>query len=120
VPLAERRASIDSVEASVRDFLSAPRLSRFLYRPQERRRIAYSEVGDPRGHVVFCCVGMGLTRYITAFYDELAASLSLRIITLDRPGIGDSDAYADESRTPLSWPGTFARPCFVQPSHAHC
>lgn len=120
LPLADPRASIDSVDDSVRDFLSAPRLSRFLYRPQERRRIAYSEVGDPRGHVVFCCVGMGLTRYISAFYDELAASLRLRIITLDRPGIGDSDAYADDSRTPLSWPGKFAWLGFAQPSYSRC
>jgi pimeloyl-ACP methyl ester carboxylesterase len=48
---------------------------------------------------------MGLTRYITAFYDELALTLKLRLITPDRPGVGDSEPYADGTTTPLSWPG---------------
>jgi hypothetical protein len=46
---------------------------------------------------------MGLTRFVTAFYDELAYTLNLRIITPDRPGIGDSEMSANG--TPLSWPG---------------
>ncbi|KAJ2980137.1 hypothetical protein NUW58_g7026 [Xylaria curta] len=46
---------------------------------------------------------MGLTRYITAFYDELALALKLRLITPDRPGVGDSEAYGGTT-TPLSWP----------------
>jgi pimeloyl-ACP methyl ester carboxylesterase len=48
---------------------------------------------------------MGLTRYITAFYDELALTLKLRLITPDRPGVGDSEPYSDGTATPLSWPG---------------
>ena len=69
--------------------------------------ISFSEVGDSEGYAVICCVGMGLTRYITAFYDELALTLKLRLITPDRPGIGDSEPYPDGSVTPLSWPGEF-------------
>ncbi|KAK7942472.1 uncharacterized protein PG986_011585 [Apiospora aurea] len=68
------------------------------------RVISFSEVGDAEGSAVFCCVGMGLTRYITAFYDELALTLKLRLITPDRPGVGDSEAYNDGTATPLSWP----------------
>ena len=67
--------------------------------------IAFSEVGDPKGHVVLCCLGMGLTRYLMAFYDELARTLKLRLITLDRPGVGESEPYMDETGTPLGWPG---------------
>lgn len=48
---------------------------------------------------------MGLTRFITAFYDELALTLKLRLITPDRPGVGDSEPYTDGTATPLSWPG---------------
>ena len=94
----------DSIDETVEDYLSSPRLSQKVIHPQTGRVISFSEVGDPDGSVVFCCVGMGLTRYITAFYDELAATLKLRLITPDRPGVGGSEPHADGSGTPLNWP----------------
>lgn len=102
----ERPKSIDTIDTAVDDYISSPRLSQKLTHPQTGRIISFSEVGDPCGSVVFCCVGMGLTRYITAFYDELALTLKLRLITPDRPGVGGSDVHADGSDTPLGWPGT--------------
>ena len=101
----ERPTSADSIDDAVEEYLSSPRLTRRILHPQTGRAISFSDVGDPTGSVIFCCVGMGLTRYITAFYDELAASLKLRLITPDRPGVGESEVYADGSDTPLSWPG---------------
>ena len=50
---------------------------------------------------------MGLTRLVAAFYDELAMSLKLRLITPDRPGIGESQRYQDGYGAPLTWPGTY-------------
>ncbi|KAI1422394.1 Alpha/Beta hydrolase protein [Xylaria sp. FL1777] len=99
----ERPGSADSVDDAVESYLCSPRLSQKIRHPQTGRIISFSEVGDPEGSAVFCCVGMGLTRYITAFYDELALALKLRLITPDRPGIGDSEAYGGTT-TPLSWP----------------
>lgn len=101
--LEERPSSADSIDQDVKLFLRAPRLSRKVRHPQTGRIISFSEVGDPQGFAVICCVGMGLTRYVMAFYDELAASLKLRLITPDRPGVGESES--DPSGTPLSWPG---------------
>lgn len=101
----ERPKSIDSVDSAVDDYISSPRLSQKITHPQTGRIISFSEVGDPDGSVIFCCVGMGLTRYITAFYDELALTLKLRLITPDRPGVGGSEVHADGSDTPLGWPG---------------
>lgn len=101
----ERRASVDSIHNDVQEYLSAPRMTQKVQVTGERRKVCFSEFGDPNGHAIMCCVGMGLTRYIMAFYDELATSLGLRLITLDRPGIGDSDPYVDGPKTPLSWPG---------------
>jgi hypothetical protein len=101
----ERPGSADSVDDAVEAYLCSPRLTQKIRQPQTGRVISFSEVGDPKGSAVFCCVGMGLTRYITAFYDELALALNLRLITPDRPGVGDSEAY-DGTTTPLSWPGT--------------
>lgn len=101
----ERPQSIDSVDDAVESYLCSPRLSQKIKHPQTGRVISFSEVGDSEGSAVFCCVGMGLTRYITAFYDELALTLKLRLITPDRPGVGDSEPYSDGTATPLSWPG---------------
>jgi hypothetical protein len=101
----ERPRSADSVDDAVESYLCSPRLSQKIRHPQTGRVISFSEVGDPNGSAVFCCVGMGLTRYITAFYDELALTLKLRLITPDRPGVGDSEPYAEGTATPLGWPG---------------
>ena len=101
----ERPQSADSIDDAVESYLCSPRLSQKIRHPQTGRVISFSEVGDAEGSAVFCCVGMGLTRYITAFYDELALTLKLRLITPDRPGVGDSESYADGTSTPLSWPG---------------
>ncbi|TPX11505.1 uncharacterized protein E0L32_007716 [Thyridium curvatum] len=100
----ERPHSADSIDDAVESYLCSPRLSQKIKHPQTGRVISFSEVGDSEGSAVFCCVGMGLTRYITAFYDELALTLKLRLITPDRPGIGDSESYEDGTATPLSWP----------------
>lgn len=105
----ERPGSADSVDDAVESYLCSPRLSQKIRHPQTGRVISFSEVGDAEGSAVFCCVGMGLTRYITAFYDELALTLKLRLITPDRPGVGDSESYADGTATPLSWPGKCMR-----------
>ena len=104
-----RPDTASSVEAEVSAFLNHPRLSKKIRHPQTGRTIAFSDVGDPDGHVVIVCVGMGLTRYITTFYDELAATLRLRLITPDRPGVGDS--AVDANGTPLSWPDDVAEIC---------
>jgi pimeloyl-ACP methyl ester carboxylesterase len=92
------------VELEIDNFLSSPRLTQTIRHPHTGRKIAFSVVGDPNGSAVICCVGMGLTRYLTAFYDELARTLRLRLITPDRPGIGESEAGANGPGMPLNWP----------------
>ena len=96
---------VDSIDEAIGDYLDNPKLSQRVKDPLSGRIIAFSEVGDPKGSVVFCCVGMGTTRYLTAFYDELATTLKLRLITPDRPGIGESEPYYNGLGTPLGWPG---------------
>ena len=93
---------------AVDDYIFSPKLTQKVPHPTTGRTIAFSEVGDPKGHVVLCCLGMGLTRYLMAFYDELARTLNLRLVTLDRPGVGESGPHQlDEPSNPLSWPGKF-------------
>jgi len=105
----------DAIEAEVDAFLKSPRLSQSIMVERENRRISFSEIGDPRGHPVICCIGMGMTRYITAFYDELATSLRLRLITPDRPGIGDSDPHQGGAIRPIDWPRTSLSPSTICP-----
>lgn len=99
----ERPTSLDSVDIDVDNYLNSPRLSQKIRHPQTGRIISFSEVGDPNGYAIFVCVGMGLTRFVMAFYDQLAATLKLRLITPERPGIGGSQV--DPNGTPLTWPG---------------
>ncbi|KAI4126698.1 MAG: hypothetical protein LQ338_003638 [Usnochroma carphineum] len=100
----ERPKSTDSIGDAVHEYLLAPRLSQTTTDSKSGRVISFSEVGDPEGSVIFCCVGMGLTRYTTAFYDDLAKTLKLRLITPDRPGVGGSEVHSDGTDTPLGWP----------------
>ncbi|KAI9876365.1 MAG: hypothetical protein M1823_007294, partial [Watsoniomyces obsoletus] len=37
------------------------------------------------------------------FYDELARTLKLRLITPDRPGVGESESVPDRLQNPLTW-----------------
>ncbi|KAL8908245.1 MAG: hypothetical protein Q9171_005525 [Xanthocarpia ochracea] len=100
----ETSESVDPIDFAVQEYLTAPRLTQQTTHPETGRVISFSEVGDPEGSVVFCCVGMGLTRHITAFYDDLGKTLKLRLITPDRPGVGGSEMHADGLDTPLGWP----------------
>ena len=96
----ERPSSLDSVDMEVDAYLHSPRLSQKIRHPQTGRIISFSEVGDRNGHAIFVCVGMGLTRFVMAFYDQLAATLKLRLITPERPGVGGSQV--DPNGTPLT------------------
>ncbi|KAA8898356.1 hypothetical protein FN846DRAFT_962481 [Sphaerosporella brunnea] len=100
----QRPGSADSIDDAVDAYLCSPRLSQKIRMPNSGRTISFSEVGDPQGFAVFVCVGMGLTRYVTAFYDELALTLGLRLITPDRPGVGESDPIDESERAVLNWP----------------
>ncbi|KAI5209640.1 alpha/beta-hydrolase [Aureobasidium subglaciale] len=94
-----------NVSMAVNAFLNNPRLNQKIAHPQTGRIISFSEVGDPNGHAVIVCVGMGLTRFVSVFYDDLASSLGLRLITPERPGVGASQAYRDRDHIgPLAWP----------------
>ena len=94
---------VKSISEEVETFLSSPRLTQKIRHPRTGRTIAFSEVGDPNGFVVLCCIGMGLTRYITTFYHELAITLKLRLITPDRPGVGESESVPERLNNPLTW-----------------
>jgi len=73
-----------------------------IFRRENGAAVAFSEYGDPRGAPVFFCHGWPSSRTMAELTDEAAGELSLRIISLDRPGIRDSQL--DPNRTLLDWP----------------
>ena len=76
-----------------------------LARLRDGRRLGYAEFGLATGQPVFFFHGMGTTRVICP-PAEPAQALGLRIIAVDRPGIGLSDARP--GRRLLDWPSDVA------------
>jgi pimeloyl-ACP methyl ester carboxylesterase len=66
------------------------------------RRLGYIEYGDPHGAPVFFFHGFGSTRLIRHPDESIPASLGLRILSVDRPGIGLSDPQP--GRRLIDWP----------------
>lgn len=68
---------------------------------RDGRKLAYTLWGDPDGDTVLLCHGAPGSRLFAA--DPVAtAEAGVRLVTVDRPGYGASDAHA--GRTLLDWP----------------
>lgn len=61
------------------------------------RTVAWTTFGDPGGRPAVYYHGAGGSRLEAAVLDQVAAAASLRIISIDRPGYGRTDALADRS-----------------------
>jgi pimeloyl-ACP methyl ester carboxylesterase len=66
------------------------------------RRIAFQAFGDPRGRPVFFFHGSPASRLEGEFLDAPAAAQHIRLIAIDRPGMGCSDLQP--GRRLLDWP----------------
>ena len=67
----------------------------------DNRRLGYREYGDPAGHPVVSCHGGLLCGLDAAAYDTAAAAAGLRVISPDRPGLGESSPAP--GRTTADW-----------------
>jgi pimeloyl-ACP methyl ester carboxylesterase len=85
----------------VRQPSSSPQHFRILHLPGGRR-LGYAEFGDPTGLPCFFCHGIPGSRLEAAFTDELSARHGIRVIGIDRPGMGLSDHVP--GRRFLDWP----------------
>ncbi|GAA6009825.1 hypothetical protein JCM11491_000829 [Sporobolomyces phaffii] len=97
-------ASSASHELSL--LLKSPRLTRLiaLSRPGNANlTVSLSDVGSPTGHPVVVFLGLGSVRYMLALYDELAQALNLRLICLDRWGLGKTTSVPDSRRGFDEW-----------------
>jgi pimeloyl-ACP methyl ester carboxylesterase len=66
------------------------------------RRLAFAEYGDPQGQPLFFFHGFPGSRYDGAYTGQVAAGVGIRLIALDRPGMGYSDFKPN--RKLLDWP----------------
>jgi pimeloyl-ACP methyl ester carboxylesterase len=66
------------------------------------RELGYAQYGSPTGHVVIYHHGLPGSRLEAAFYHDLSLELGLRIVAIDRPGIGWSTPHPQ--RTLLDCP----------------
>jgi len=88
--------------------IDSPRLTRLVTltrAPYKLHTVSLSDVGAPDGHPVVVFLGLGGVRYLTALYDGLAQSLGLRLICIDRFGLGKSDDVPEDKRGFLAWAG---------------
>ncbi|UCC40416.1 MAG: alpha/beta hydrolase [Candidatus Aminicenantes bacterium] len=66
------------------------------------RQLGYAEYGDPKGKTIFEFHGNPSSRLGSILFDEAARRLGVRIIGIDRPGMGLSDYK--HGRKLLEWP----------------
>lgn len=66
-------------------------------------QVSFADVGAEEGHAVLVLLGLGASRHLVGLYDGLASALGLRLICIDRWGIGRTDQVAAEARTILGW-----------------
>jgi pimeloyl-ACP methyl ester carboxylesterase len=71
------------------------------------RRVGCQEVGRADGFPVIHCHGNGSSRLEVMLLADLASAAGVRLIGLDRPGIGDSDPAP--GRTLIDWPDDVAQ-----------
>jgi pimeloyl-ACP methyl ester carboxylesterase len=71
------------------------------------RRVGCLEVGKPDGFPIFHFHGNGSSRWEVMLLADLAASASVRLIGIDRPGVGNSDPAP--GRALLDWPDDVAQ-----------
>lgn len=66
------------------------------------RKVGYAEYGDPKGKPIFFFHGWPSCRLHALRVDIPAKKLHIKIISIDRPGYGNSDFQ--KNRTLLDWP----------------
>jgi hypothetical protein len=96
----------DDPQVSIARYLRSRRLNRYitLERPgQAGQVLSYAEVGDPVGYPVVVFLGLGCVRYLIALYNEIARTEGIRLICIDRWGLGKSQDVPPESRGLLEW-----------------
>ncbi|KAH6917191.1 hypothetical protein BKA70DRAFT_1251565 [Coprinopsis sp. MPI-PUGE-AT-0042] len=71
--------------------------------PEDPLTVSLSDLGSPNGIPVVVFLGLGCVRHLMGLYDEMAECLGLRLITIDRWGLGRTDARPKASKGIFQW-----------------
>lgn len=104
-PFSPRRSL--SIEADNADSSSYRRgLTRYMHVEipgAPHLQVSFADVGLEHGRPVMVFLGLGASRHLVGLFDELAASFGLRLLCIDRWGIGRTDSVAADGRNILAW-----------------
>lgn len=88
-------------------YLRTPHLNRTVIiprnSPESALRVSYAEAGHPKGHPVLFFLGLGCVRYLIALFDDIARAFNLRLICIDRWGLGKTDQVPQDKRDVNEW-----------------
>lgn len=88
-------------------YLRSPQLNKILALPRpfpdRALQVSLADLGKPDGKPVVVFLGLGCVRYLIALYDDLARAFGLRLICIDRWGLGKTDQVPQNQRGPLDW-----------------
>lgn len=65
--------------------------------------ISLSDLGSQTGFPVVVFLGLGCVRHIMGLYDEMAEFLGLRLITIDRWGLGRTEPRSKSAKGIIQW-----------------
>ncbi|ORY91721.1 hypothetical protein BCR35DRAFT_299010 [Leucosporidium creatinivorum] len=95
-----------AIERELATLLKSSRLTRILtlrQSPNQGLNVSLADVGSPTGHPVIVFLGLGCVRYLVALYEEMAEAFGLRLICLDRWGLGRTGEVPDDRRGFIEW-----------------
>ncbi|MCO5589813.1 hypothetical protein L7F22_043782 [Adiantum nelumboides] len=96
---------------TIRRYVYSNRLTQLLTLsrlPYAGKTVSFADVGSANGHVVIIFMGLGAVRYLIGLYDEMASALGLRLICIDRWGMGRTDDLPSDKRGVLEWSNVVA------------
>ncbi|EJT99921.1 alpha/beta-hydrolase [Dacryopinax primogenitus] len=105
IPAAPAKGA-SSENLAIAQQLRSPRYTKLLTLKRSPHRgltVSLADVGSSTGHPVFVFLGLGCVRYIIGLYDEMAEALGLRLVCVDRWGLGKTDDVPAEKRGLLEW-----------------
>ncbi|KZT41407.1 hypothetical protein SISSUDRAFT_1059542 [Sistotremastrum suecicum HHB10207 ss-3] len=91
---------------AIATYLRSTRLTTLIQltrHPHKPMQVSISDLGDPNGRPLIVFLGLGSVRYLMGLYDEMAECLGLRLITIDRWGLGRTTSVADSARGVKEW-----------------
>ncbi|KAH8100589.1 hypothetical protein BXZ70DRAFT_893344 [Cristinia sonorae] len=98
------KANINSPSQSIAQYIRSSRLTSILQltrSPHASREspltVSFSDLGSPTGVPIIVFLGLGCVRHLMGLYDEMAGCLGVRLITIDRWGLGRTSVPRSKS-----------------------